>query len=102
MKNMFLAILILFVGFWPCHAPAGELGQTLAGRTVAFNNVCGWVGRPDKDLSMPAVIVIGGVPDGFKMLDAIPIQYEPARRNGAPGVSLCNGATPTIMAMPTL
>ncbi len=84
MKNMSLAILILFVGFWPCHAPAGELGQTLAGRTVAFNNVCGWVGRPDKDLSMPAVIVIGGVPDGFKMLDAIPIQYEPARRNGAP------------------
>lgn len=61
-----------------------ELGQFYAERTIAFNNVCGWAGKPDQDLSMPAVIVIGGIPDGFKMLDAIPTQYEPARRSGAP------------------
>jgi len=63
---------------------SAELGQFYAGRTIAFNNVCGWVGKPDKDLSMPAVVVIGGVPDGFKMLDAIATQYEPARKGGAP------------------
>ena len=56
---------------------SAELGQFYAERTIAFNNVCGSVGKPDQDLSMPAVIVIGGVADGFKMLDAIPIQYEP-------------------------
>ena len=63
---------------------SAELGQFYAERTIAFNNVCGWVGKPDKDLSMPAVIIIGGVPDGFKMLDAIPTQFEPARKNRAP------------------
>ncbi len=63
---------------------SAELGQFYAERTIAFNNVCGWAGKPDQDLSMPAVIVIGGIPDGFKMLDAIPTQYEPVRRSGAP------------------
>lgn len=62
---------------------SAELGQGYAARTIAFNNVCGWVGKPDKDLSMPAVIVIGGIPDGFKMLDAVGTQYEPARKKGA-------------------
>jgi hypothetical protein len=63
---------------------SAELGQFYAERTIAFNNVCGWVGRPDQDLSMPAVIVIGGIADGFKMLGAIGSQYEPARNRGAP------------------
>ncbi len=73
----------LFGGMSKGGGWSAELGQGYASRTIAFNNVCGWVGKPDANLSMPAVIVIGGIPDGFKMLDAIPTQYEPARKKGA-------------------
>lgn len=73
----------LFGGMSKGGGWSAELGQRFADRTIAFNNVCGWVGKPDADLSMPAVFVIGGIPDGFKMLDSIATQYEPARRKGA-------------------
>jgi hypothetical protein len=73
----------LFGGMSKGGGWSAELGQGFAGRTIAFNNVCGWVGKPDADISMPAVFVIGGIPDGFKMLDSIATQYEPARQKGA-------------------
>ena len=92
---------LLFGGMSKGGGWSAELGQTFADRTVAFNNVCGWVGRPGKDLSMPATIIIGGTPDGFKMLDAISTQYEPAQRRAPHGAWPCNGATPTTTAMPT-
>jgi len=38
----------------------------------------------DKDLSAGGLIVIGATPDGFKMLDAIPKNYDPARAQAAP------------------
>ncbi len=89
---------LLFGGMSKGGGWSAELGQTFADRTVAFNNVCGWVGRPGKDLSMPATIIIGGTPDGFKMLDAISTQYEPAQRRAPHGAWPCNGATPTTTA----
>lgn len=73
----------LFGGMSKGGGWSAEIGQDLGPRTIAFNNVCGWVGKPEKDLSMPAAIIIGGTPDGFKMLDAISTQYEPARKKGA-------------------
>ena len=73
----------LFGGMSKGGGWSAEIGQDLGPRTIAFNNVCGWVGKPEKDLSMPAIIVIGGVSDGFKMLEAIGTQYEPARAKGA-------------------
>ncbi len=77
-------VSFLFGGFSKGGGWSATLGQEFGPRTIAFNNVCGWVGEPEKDLSMGGVIIIGGIPDGFKMLDAIPTQYEPARKKGAP------------------
>jgi hypothetical protein len=56
-------------------------------RAVAYANVVGWVADSkgtDEQLAVPGLFVIGSVVDGFKMLDAIPKDYDPGRRRGAP------------------
>lgn len=55
-------------------------------RTVAYGNVVCWVAdskAPDEALQIPGLFIIGSVPDGFKMLDAIPKDYDPGRQRGA-------------------
>jgi hypothetical protein len=55
-------------------------------RAVAYVSVVGWIADPKSEealLRIPGLFVIGGVPDAFKMLDAIPKDYDPGRRRGA-------------------
>jgi hypothetical protein len=55
-------------------------------RTVAYGNVVCWIAdskSPDEALQIPGLFIIGSVPDGFKMLDAIPKDYDPGRQRGA-------------------
>jgi len=64
-----------------------DVALAIPQRAVAYSNVCCWVADAEKageaGRKVPAVFVIGSVPDGFKMLDAIPAQYDPGRRAGA-------------------
>jgi len=56
-------------------------------RAVAYANVVGWVADSkgtDAQLQVPGLFIIGSVPDDFKMLDAIPKDYDPGRQRGAP------------------
>jgi hypothetical protein len=55
-------------------------------RAVAYGNVVCWIAdskAADETLQIPGLFIIGSVPDGFKMLDAIPKDYEPGRQRGA-------------------
>jgi hypothetical protein len=56
-------------------------------RAVAYANVVGWVADSkgsDAQLQVPGLFIIGGVPDDFKMLDAVAKDYDPGRQRGAP------------------
>ncbi|WP_439630379.1 hypothetical protein [Gemmata sp.] len=63
---------------------SATIAQENPGRSIGFGDVCCWVPEPNKDLSAGGLIVIGAKPDGFKMLDAIPKNYDPARAKAAP------------------
>ena len=59
----------------------------MPGRAVAYANVVGWVADSkgtDEQLAIPGLFIIGSVPDAFQMLDAVPKDYDPGRRRGAP------------------
>jgi hypothetical protein len=63
---------------------SATIAQENPGRSLGFGDVCCWVPEADKDLSAGGLIVIGAKSDGFKMLDAIPKNYDPARAKAAP------------------
>jgi len=63
---------------------SATIAQENPERSLGFGDVCCWVPDADKDLSAGGLIVIGAKPDGFKMLDAIPKNYDPARAKAAP------------------
>lgn len=80
---------LLFSGMSKGGGWSSDLAMRMPARTLAYANVCGWVTKYElavnaKGVDVPGIFVIGGVPDGFKMLDAIPAQYDPARKADAP------------------
>jgi hypothetical protein len=82
-------IPLMFSGMSKGGGWSSELAMKMPDRTIAYANVCGWVTKYEsavaaKGAGVPGIFVIGGVPDGFKMLDAIPAQYDPARKAEAP------------------
>ena len=69
---------------------AGGMGLSafspLADRFITSANDCSWAHNYEKNPAakdVPLLFVIGSVPDDFKMLDAIPRDYDPGRRLGA-------------------
>lgn len=82
-------IPLMFSGMSKGGGWSSELAMKMPARTICYANVCGWVTKHQSavdagGVDVPAIFVIGGVPDGFKMLDAIPAQYDPARKADAP------------------
>jgi hypothetical protein len=76
---------LCFAGMSKGGGWSAELAKQLPDRTIAFANVCGWVAdsKSPSLLQTPGLFVIGAQPDGFKMLDAIPKDFDPARQQGA-------------------
>lgn len=78
----------LFCGFSKGGGWSAEFAFKLPKRTIAYGNVCCWVSKWDQAdefaRKVPGLFIIGSVTDGYKMLDAIPTQYDPARKLGAP------------------
>jgi len=69
---------------------AGGMGlpalSPLADRFITAANDCSWAHNYEKNpevKAVPLLFIIGSLPDGFKMLEAIPRDYDPGRRLGA-------------------
>lgn len=76
---------LCFGGFSAGGGWSATIAQALPERAVGYHDVCCWIpdsGKP-QCLKQPAMLIIGSVPDDFKMLEAIPAKYDPARRSGA-------------------
>jgi hypothetical protein len=79
-------IPLCFAGMSKGGGWSAEIAKQLPERTIAFGNICGWIADTKTTTTIfktPALFVIGGTPDGYKMLDAIPRDYDPARQQGA-------------------
>ena len=73
------------------HSAGGLVTRVLdreASRAVAYAIDCSWVVKTESVSAeftrVPALFTMGELPDAFKMLPAIPANYDPARKQGLP------------------